>query len=116
VHVSGRRDGDLWEISCVDHGIGIEHEFAEKVFVIFQRLHPREAYPGTGIGLSIAKKIVEYHGGTIWIDPTYTDGAAIRFTLPAGFAGDAAGGNSPGTHESRSDATAAAPRAKEPAA
>jgi light-regulated signal transduction histidine kinase (bacteriophytochrome) len=116
VHLSGRRDGDQWEISCVDHGIGIEHEFADKVFVIFQRLHPRDAYPGTGIGLSIAKKIVEYHGGTIWIDPTYTDGAAIRFTLPARFAGDAEGGNSTGTAGSRSDAMATTPRAKEPAA
>jgi signal transduction histidine kinase len=116
VHLSGRLDGDQWEISCVDHGIGIEHEFADKVFVIFQRLHPREAYPGTGIGLSIAKKIVEYHGGAIWIDPRYTDGAAIRFTLPARFAGDAEAGNFPGTDESRSGAVATAPRAKEPAA
>jgi signal transduction histidine kinase len=82
VHVSARQVGDLWEISCVDNGIGIEREFAEKVFVIFQRLHPRDAYPGTGIGLAVAKKIVEYHGGTIWIDETVTSGAAIRFTLP----------------------------------
>jgi light-regulated signal transduction histidine kinase (bacteriophytochrome) len=82
VRVSGRRVGDDWEISVVDRGIGIEKEFAEKVFVIFQRLHPREAYPGTGIGLSIAKKIVEYHGGAIWIDTDYTGGTAIRFTLP----------------------------------
>jgi signal transduction histidine kinase len=82
VHISGRRVDDRWEISCVDNGIGIEREFADKVFVIFQRLHPRDAYPGTGIGLAVAKKIVEYHGGTIWIDSDHTDGAAIRFTLP----------------------------------
>jgi len=82
VHISGRRVDDVWEISCVDNGIGIEREFAEKVFVIFQRLHPRDAYPGTGIGLAVAKKIVEYHGGSIWIDTDVQDGAAIRFTLP----------------------------------
>jgi signal transduction histidine kinase len=81
--ISSRRDGAMWEISCVDNGIGIEGEFAEKVFVIFQRLHPRETYAGTGIGLAIAKKIVEYHGGAIWIDTAHTGGAAIRFTLPA---------------------------------
>jgi signal transduction histidine kinase len=83
VQISAERDGVMWEISCVDNGIGIEGEFAEKVFVIFQRLHPRETYAGTGIGLAIAKKIVEYHGGTIWIDTGHIGGAAIRFTLPA---------------------------------
>jgi signal transduction histidine kinase len=87
VHVSGRRVGDEWEITCADNGIGIEPEFGDKVFIIFQRLHGKEAYPGTGIGLAIAKKIVEYHGGHIWVDSTYNaspdgGGTAIRFTLP----------------------------------
>ena len=82
VHISCRQVDATFEISCVDNGIGIEREFAEKVFVIFQRLHPRDAYPGTGIGLAVAKKIVEYHGGTIRIDEGAADGAAIRFTLP----------------------------------
>jgi signal transduction histidine kinase len=82
VHISGRRVDDSWEISCVDNGIGIEREFADKVFVIFQRLHPRDAYPGTGIGLAVAKKIVEYHGGRIWTDTEHRVGAAIRFTFP----------------------------------
>jgi signal transduction histidine kinase len=82
VEVSCRRVEDAYEISVVDNGIGIESEFADKVFVIFQRLHPRDAYPGTGIGLAIAKKIVEYHGGTIRVDTAHTGGAAIRFTLP----------------------------------
>ncbi|GAA1810012.1 sensor histidine kinase [Luedemannella flava] len=82
VHVSVARVGDEWEVSCADNGIGIEPEFAEKVFVIFQRLHGREAYPGTGIGLAIAKKIVEYHGGRIWVVPSEGTGTTIRFTLP----------------------------------
>jgi signal transduction histidine kinase len=95
VHISGRQLDDAWEISCVDNGIGIEGEFAEKVFVIFQRLHPRDSYPGTGIGLAVAKKIVEYHGGTIWIDTSATDGATIRFTLPIAAEPNLAGGTAP---------------------
>ncbi|AVT32533.1 histidine kinase [Plantactinospora sp. BC1] len=83
VHVSARRLGDEWEISCQDNGIGIEPEFADKIFVIFQRLHAKDAYPGTGIGLAIVKKIVEYHGGRVWVDPeAVTEGTMIRFTLP----------------------------------
>ncbi|MDT5025472.1 MAG: hypothetical protein QOE61_1898, partial [Micromonosporaceae bacterium] len=95
VHISGRQLDEVWEISCVDNGIGIEGEFAEKVFVIFQRLHPRDSYPGTGIGLAVAKKIVEYHGGTIWIDTSATDGATIRFTLPIAAEPNLAGGTAP---------------------
>jgi signal transduction histidine kinase len=87
VHIEARRIGDEWEISCADNGIGIDAEFADKVFVIFQRLHAKEVYPGTGIGLAIAKKIIEYHGGRIWLDtglgPVGTGGTTIRFTLPA---------------------------------
>ena len=78
-----RRPRDKWEFSVSDNGIGIAEEFADKVFVIFQRLHGRDAYAGTGIGLALCKKIVEYHGGTIWIDTSYTDGTRFRFTLPA---------------------------------
>ena len=58
-------------------------EFADKVFVIFQRLHGRDAYSGTGIGLALCKKIIEHHGGTIWIDTSYTEGTRFLFTLPA---------------------------------
>ncbi|MFI5488106.1 MULTISPECIES: sensor histidine kinase [Micromonospora] len=83
VHVSARLVGDEWEITCQDNGIGIEPEFADKIFVIFQRLHAKDAYPGTGIGLAIVKKIVEYHGGRVWVDTDVPEGTAIRFTLPA---------------------------------
>jgi light-regulated signal transduction histidine kinase (bacteriophytochrome) len=74
---------DEWLLSVSDNGIGIAEEFVGKVFVIFQRLHGRDAYAGTGIGLALCKKIVEHHGGTIWIDTSYTDGTRFRFTMPA---------------------------------
>ncbi|HEV7423151.1 MAG TPA: CHASE3 domain-containing protein [Mycobacterium sp.] len=79
---SGDRDGD-WLFTVSDNGIGISEEFVDKVFVIFQRLHGRDAYSGTGIGLALCKKIVEYHGGSIWIDTVYTEGTRFHFTLPA---------------------------------
>jgi len=74
-------DGE-WVLSVSDNGIGIPEEFADKVFVIFQRLHGREVYAGTGVGLALVKKIVEHHGGTIRIDTSQTDGTRIEFTLP----------------------------------
>jgi signal transduction histidine kinase len=70
-----------WEISVVDNGIGIDAQYAERVFVIFQRLHSREEYAGTGIGLSLVKRIVEYHKGRIWIEPAAGGGTIVRFTL-----------------------------------
>jgi signal transduction histidine kinase len=82
IRVTAERDGDEWQITVRDNGIGIEAEFADKVFVIFQRLHARDAYEGTGIGLAIVKKIVEYHGGRIWLDLEVERGTSINFTLP----------------------------------
>jgi signal transduction histidine kinase len=83
VHVSAQQADGGWEIAVADNGIGIEPEFADKVFVIFQRLHAKDAYPGTGIGLAIVKKIIEYHGGRVWLDPDVAEGTTIRFTLPS---------------------------------
>lgn len=75
-------DVDEWTFTVEDNGIGIEPEYAEKVFVIFQRLHAREHFEGTGIGLALAKRIVEFHEGRIWIDTARTIGTAINFTIP----------------------------------
>jgi signal transduction histidine kinase len=82
IHLGVRADGDVWEFSCTDNGIGIEPEYADRVFLIFQRLHPKEVYSGTGIGLAMCKKIVEHHGGRIWVDLAREGGATIRWTLP----------------------------------
>jgi signal transduction histidine kinase len=77
------RTGTEWELSCADNGIGIDPQYAERVFVIFQRLHPKEVYTGTGIGLALVKRVVEHHGGRVWVDPGATDGTTVRWTLPA---------------------------------
>ncbi|MGW6835610.1 sensor histidine kinase [Streptomyces sp. NPDC054949] len=81
IHVAAAREGDLWRFTVTDNGIGIAPEYTDKVFVIFQRLHTKDVYSGNGIGLAMVKKIVEFHGGTITIDPDYRDGARITFTL-----------------------------------
>ena len=83
VHLSARLVGDFWELECRDNGIGIDEQYAERVFVIFQRLHAKDVYEGTGIGLSLCKKIVEFHGGRIWIEQPDGEGTSIRWTLPA---------------------------------
>ena len=83
IHVSvAPRSEEEWEFAVTDNGIGIAAEFAERVFVIFQRLHTRDAYPGNGIGLALCKKIVDFHGGTIAIDLAHEPGTRFVFTLP----------------------------------
>ncbi|GGS65643.1 histidine kinase [Planobispora rosea] len=105
VHIGARPAGDMWEFSCSDNGIGIESKYTDRIFLIFQRLHGRDVYPGTGIGLALCKKIVEYHGGEIWVDAKDSDnghdsgasrqkdakdvkqlesGTTFRWTLPRG--------------------------------
>ncbi|MFJ8849870.1 ATP-binding protein [Streptomyces sp. NPDC102437] len=76
------REGEDWHLCVSDNGIGIAPEFTQKVFVIFQRLHGRDEYEGTGIGLAICRKIVEFHGGRIRLDEETPEGTRIRFTLP----------------------------------
>ncbi|SDJ55596.1 HAMP domain-containing protein [Nonomuraea maritima] len=87
IHIGVRRDGDMWEFSCSDNGIGVNQKYADRIFLIFQRLHARDVYPGTGIGLALCRKIVEYHGGRLWLDGDADGhGTTFRWLLPA--AGD----------------------------
>lgn len=83
IRVSAQLEGREWTFSFADNGIGIEREEAGTVFVIFRRLHTREEYPGSGIGLAICKKIVEGHGGRIWVESEAGHGSIFRFTMPA---------------------------------
>ena len=83
VEISVRRRGDWWQVTIEDEGIGIDPDSADRIFQVFQRLHNREEYDGTGIGLALAERIVERHGGEIWVDSEPGEGSAFSFTLPA---------------------------------
>jgi signal transduction histidine kinase len=85
VEVAARRDGAVWHFEVTDNGIGIPPEYRDRVFGVFKRLHTRDAYAGTGIGLAICQRVVERHNGAIWVrSGPQGHGTAMCFTLPAG--------------------------------
>jgi PAS domain S-box-containing protein len=83
IYVNACRRGDHWQFAVKDNGIGIEQEYFDRIFIMFQRLHMREQYPGTGMGLAICKKVVEYHRGHMWLESKFGEGTTFYFTVPA---------------------------------
>ena len=83
VRVSALREGELWHLMIRDNGIGIEEEHFDRIFGVFQRLHARDAYEGTGIGLALCKRVVDRHGGRIWVESVVGQGSTFHITLPS---------------------------------
>lgn len=83
IRVSASRDGDVWEFSVTDNGIGIPSDYYDRIFVLFEQLHQRDIYPGTGLGLALCKKIIERHRGRMWVSSVIGEGSTFFFTLKA---------------------------------
>jgi light-regulated signal transduction histidine kinase (bacteriophytochrome) len=82
IEISAEKKGNMWQFAVKDNGIGIEQWFSERIFIVFQKLHDPQKYPGSGIGLALCKRVVEKHGGKIWFESEVGKGSTFYFTLP----------------------------------
>jgi light-regulated signal transduction histidine kinase (bacteriophytochrome) len=82
IHISVQERGTMWVFAVQDNGIGLNMAYADRIMTMFQRLHTREEYPGTGVGLAICKRIIERHGGHIWVESEEGKGATFFFSIP----------------------------------